>query len=142
MAYLHTAYVILSSRYDSENMPIKEAKGRFLEVMLRHPDGSEEAKTSEFRGGRFIVKVSGLDLSRAGTYAVWLNKIFGWDAVRDTNASLSLPTRSHARAFTVTQNDPDLNIILGGLVGAVAAACVGLLLFYVRKHPQRVMKVC
>ena len=34
----------------------------------------------------------------------------------------------------------DLNVILGGLIGAVAAACVALLLFYVKKHPQRAMK--
>ena len=34
----------------------------------------------------------------------------------------------------------DLNVILGGLAGAVAAACVGLLLFYMRKHPQKAMK--
>jgi hypothetical protein len=36
----------------------------------------------------------------------------------------------------------DLNVVLGGLVGAVAAACVGLLLFYLRKHPQQAMKAC
>ena len=36
----------------------------------------------------------------------------------------------------------DLNVVLGGLVGAVAAACIGLLLFYLRKHPQHAMKAC
>ena len=36
----------------------------------------------------------------------------------------------------------NLNVILGGLVGAVAAACVGLLLFYVRRRPKQAIKAC
>ena len=40
------------------------------------------------------------------------------------------------------QDALNLNLILGGLVGVVAAACVGLLLFYMKRHPQKVMKVC
>ena len=41
-----------------------------------------------------------------------------------------------------TQDSTDLNVVLGGLVGAVAAACVGLLLFYMTKHPKQAKKAC
>ena len=54
-----------------------------------------------------------------------------------------LPTRSTPCLFTVVAREvteTDLNVVLGGLVGVVAAACVGLLLFYLRKHPKKAMK--
>ena len=41
-----------------------------------------------------------------------------------------------------TKDVTDLNVILGGLVGAVAAACVALLLFYVQKRPKQAIKAC
>ena len=34
-----------------------------------------------------------------------------------------------------------LNVVLGGLVGAVLALCVGLLIFYLVKHPARAKKL-
>ena len=42
----------------------------------------------------------------------------------------------------IKDEQADLNIILGGLIGAVGAACVALLFSYVRKHPEKAMKVC
>ena len=41
---------------------------------------------------------------------------------------------------SLKQAETNLNVILGALVGAVAAACVGLLLFYLKKHPKKAMK--
>ena len=50
-----------------------------------------------------------------------------------------IPQSNECEAGAST-DDGHLNLILGGLIGAVAAACVGRLLFLIRKHPQQVIK--
>ena len=42
----------------------------------------------------------------------------------------------------VLKAESNLHIILGAMLGVVAAACVGLLLFYLKRQPQKAMKVC
>ena len=39
-----------------------------------------------------------------------------------------------------SKRDTDLNVVLGGLAATVAAACVGLLLFYMRRYPHHAVQ--
>ena len=52
-------------------------------------------------------------------------------------------TGDHCNPTPAANKDAtDLNVILGGLVGAVTAACVAPLLFYMRRNPKKAMKAC
>ena len=127
---------------DTQGIPITEGRGRFIEVAWTGPGGSRPSKKMVFDPGRnrFECEFTGLELSQVGDYHIWLHKVFTY-LVLPTQSKLVLPTREHPHRLTVASSH-HLSVILGGLVGVVAAACAVLLLFYIKRHPQKVMKVC
>ena len=75
------------------------------------------------------------------------SKPAAYDVNVGASARCGLPTNSSpcgplliSVAAAPNQDETNLNVILGALVGAAAAACVGLLLFYLKQHPQKAMK--
>ena len=89
-----------------------------------------------------------------GTYELWISSVktmgsedVAYDVTARANARCGLPTNSSiCRPLLITvhatpeQAETNLNDIFGALVGAVAAACICLLLFYLKAHPQKAMK--
>ena len=91
----------------------------------------------------FYVNIPRTELEQTGVYKIWISEVFNYAVTNSSTKPRRLPTKEYPLTFTVVNSDTvDLNVILGGLVGAVLAACVALLLFYVRKRPQQAMKAC
>ena len=129
---------------DTEGLPITEARGRFMRLELekdRAVSHSKHETTFRHDKGDFYVDIPSTDLTSPGIYKIWISEVFEYAVTNSSTKPQQLPTEAHPLTFLVVdlqsqnQDTLDLNVILGGLVGAVAAACVGLLLCHVRKHP-------
>ena len=129
---------------DTEGLPITEARGRFMRLELEKDGAVSPFKhdtTFRHDKGDFYVDIPSTALTSPGIYKIWISEVFEYAVTNSSTKPQRLPTKAHPLTFLVVdlqsqnQDTLDLNVILGGLVGAVAAACVGLLLCHVRKHP-------
>ena len=109
-------------------------------VMWTQDGGPEERITLTYKEGYFSAQL--LTRASPGLYAFWGSAV---EVEHGMGSQMYvLQTNAREQPYTITvisvKDSANLNVILGGLIGAVAAACFALLLYYVMQHPQKAMK--
>ena len=114
-------------------------------VIWTQDGGPENSVTLTYREGHFSAQL--LTHASSGSYALWASAVeveleMGSRMYILQTSAGSVPTRDRPYKITVAsvKDSANLNIILGGLIGAVAALCAGLLLYHVMQHPEQAMK--
>ena len=127
--------------FDDEGFKIKQARGRFFEVLVQMPGGNELTKQSQFKDGEFVVSFDHDHLGSVGQYSI---SVSGWNDGRSSqthkykvlaNASdtLALPTKQSPHILEVKSSKVK-KIVAGGLA-VVIGVSLGTAFVYARRNP-------
>ena len=135
--------------FDDDGFEIKQARGRFFEVLLQTPSGEQLTKRSQFKDGLFLVLFDHDNLESVGTYSIWVaswndgrsKTALKYEVPANTSEALMLPTKreercqKYCRPHLLEVRSSQLKKILAGGLAVVIGAALGTAGMYARRNP-------